>query len=203
MADAPQTEGGPVAESPVHQAEVVAVAPTAASDSATSRARGSETRSQARDGTLKSAVSRRATAKPAHTAIVVATNTIAGTVGGSSGDARGAITIITFGYDFGGPPAGCRFVADVRNIDAGDFAQDETGLMPAVMARVMATSAAQTWLTVIRTQWVPALKPGDVVAIGCARGHHRSVALGVILSQLLQSHGYSVNLVHRDILKTW
>jgi hypothetical protein len=116
---------------------------------------------------------------------------------------NGTVTIETFGYDFGGPPASARFVADVRNIQAGSFSQSETGLMASVRARVMATSAAQHWLSVMETRWAPNLKNGDLVAIGCARGHHRSVSLAVVFGQYLQSKGYSVKFIHRDIAKTW
>lgn len=134
---------------------------------------------------------------------VAAAPAAAAAAGSSSSQARGAITIVTFGYDFGGPPSGCKFVADVRNIDAGSFLQSETGLMPAVRERIMATSAAQAWLSVLRTQWMPSLKAGDMVAIGCSKGRHRSVALGVVFAEDLRAQGYAVNLVHRDILKTW
>ena len=116
---------------------------------------------------------------------------------------HGTITVETFGYDFGPAPAGSKFVADVRNIDAGDFAQSENGLMASVRARVMATSAAQMWLSVMETQWEPALKNGDKIAIGCARGHHRSVTLGFLLAAHLRAQGYTVNFVNRDIARTW
>jgi hypothetical protein len=120
-----------------------------------------------------------------------------------SRSAKGTITIVTFGYDFGPAPSGSRFVANVRNIDAGTFPQTVTGLMPDVANQILATAAAQEWLAVFRGQWEPALKSGDQVAIGCARGHHRSVALGVVLANDLSAQGYTVNLVHRDILKSW
>ncbi len=113
------------------------------------------------------------------------------------------ITIETFGYSFGGAPGGCAFVADVRNISAGPFLPSETGLMPAVRERVMATSAAQEWLRVFDTQWAPALKDGDRVAIGCSMGHHRSVTLALLFAEDLKARGYAVNLEHRDILRTW
>lgn len=127
----------------------------------------------------------------------------AATAGSSGGGSKGTVTIITFGYDFGSPPSDCKFVADVRDIDAGSFSQSETGLMPSVIARVMATGAAQAWFNVFQTEWIPAMKSGDTVAIGCAKGHHRSVALGVLLANELTARGYTVNLVHRDILKGW
>jgi hypothetical protein len=113
------------------------------------------------------------------------------------------ITIETFGYSFGGAPEGCAFVADVRNISAGPFLPSETGLMPSVRERVMATSAAQEWLSVFITQWAPALKDGDRVAIGCSMGHHRSVTLALLFAEELKARGYAVNLEHRDILRAW
>ncbi len=117
--------------------------------------------------------------------------------------AGGTITIETFGYSFGGAPDGSKSVADVRNIDAGTFVQTENGLMPSVRARVMATATAQEWLRVMRTEWTPALKDGDKVSIGCSRGHHRSVTLGFLFAEDLRARGYSVNLVNRDIAKSY
>ena len=117
--------------------------------------------------------------------------------------ARGTVTIETFGYSFGGPPDGARFVADVRNVEVSGFGPTENGLMPYVRERVMATSAAQEWLSVLRTRWMPVLKDGDLVAIGCAAGHHRSVSLAVVFAEDLRAQGYTVNLVHRDILRSY
>ncbi len=67
-------------------------------------------------------------------------------VGTTGGGSKGTITIETFGFDFGDPPPGCKFVADVRNIDVPGLLQSETGLMPSVIYRVLAVPAAQAWL---------------------------------------------------------
>ena len=142
--------------------------------------------------------------EPAAGTAGVAVASLAGAAAGSSSPrSRGTITIETFGYGFGEPADGFKYVADVRNIDVSGFTQAETGLMPSVRDRVMAVSTAQEWLGILRTGWIPSLKDGDKVAIGCARGHHRSVTLAVILAEDLRARGYTVNLVHRDILKTW
>ena len=109
----------------------------------------------------------------------------------------GLITVETFGFSYGPPPGGCRFVADVRNIHAGSFTG--TGLWPSVQRQVMATRAAKTWEHVFVTRWIPALRGGDKVAIGCAIGHHRSVAMSVVLSRHLKALGFKVRLVHRDL----
>ena len=142
-----------------------------------------------------------APATPSHQAAVVSASSAAAVP--SKPNSKGTITIETFGYDFGDPPNGATYVADVRNIEAGDFLQSENGLMPSVIERVMATPAAQMWLITYQTEWLPNLKSGDLIAIGCSRGHHRSVALGVIICQDLQQRGYTVNLVNRDISKTY
>jgi len=115
----------------------------------------------------------------------------------------GTVTIVTFGYSFGDPPSGSKFVADVQNIESPNFSQFETGLSPSVRDRVMAVPAAQAWLQTMRTSWIPSLKDGDQVAVGCKRGHHRSVTLAVLLAEDLRARGYTVNLVHRDILKSY
>ena len=142
-------------------------------------------------------------AEPAPAVPVAAATSIAATAASARPKSRGTITIETFGYSFGEAPTGSAFVADVRNIDAGTFVQTETGLMPSVRDRVMATSAAQTWLQRFRSEWMPSLHDGDKVAIGCSRGHHRSVTLGLLFADDLRAQGYTVNLVHRDILRTW
>ena len=142
-----------------------------------------------------------ATAAPSHQAAVVTASSAAAVP--SKPNSKGTITVETFGYDFGDPPSGATYLADVRNIEAGTFLQSENGLMPSVIERVMATPAAQMWLITYQTEWLPNLKSGDLIAIGCSRGHHRSVALGVIISKDLQQRGYTVNLVNRDISKTW
>jgi hypothetical protein len=124
-------------------------------------------------------------------------------LGSSTPVGKGTITIETFGYSFGGPPEGSRFVADVRNIEAGPFSPYETGLMEYVRARVMTSPAAEEWLSVFTTKWAPLLEDGDKVAIGCSAGHHRSVTLAVLFAEDLRAQGYTVNLVHRDILRTY
>jgi len=129
----------------------------------------------------------------------------AGAAGAVKLRSRGTVTIETFGYSFDGAPGGSEFTADVRNIptEGFDFRQDENGLMPSVRERVMSTAEANTWLSVMRNRWIPELDDGEQVAIGCSRGHHRSVTLAVLLAEDLRAAGFTVNLVHRDINKTW
>jgi len=113
------------------------------------------------------------------------------------------VTIETFGYKFGKAPRGCRFVADVRNVKAGTFTQKQNGLMASVRRRVMKSAGAKAWHRYFLNKWVPQLKDGDKIAIGCARGHHRSVSLAVVLGADLVAKGYKVEFIHRDIKKRW
>jgi RNase adaptor protein for sRNA GlmZ degradation len=141
-----------------------------------------------------------AVADPAAQSSLATTQTATATATPSS---LGTITIETFGYSFGPAPKGCRFVADVRNIRAGSFSQKQTGYMLSVRKRVMKTPAAKKWHRIFLTKWLPQLQPGDMVAIGCARGHHRSVSLAIVFASDLRARGYVVVLVNRDIKKTW
>jgi RNase adaptor protein for sRNA GlmZ degradation len=113
------------------------------------------------------------------------------------------ITIETFGYKFGKAPRGSRFVADVRNIKAGSFTWRQNGLMSWIRKRVMRTSGAKRWHRYFLARWVPRLKNGDKIAIGCSRGHHRSVSLAVVLGADLRARGYKVKFIHRDIKRRW
>ena len=40
-----------------------------------------------------------------------------------------------------------------------------------------------------------------VIGIGCTGGHHRSVAVAHALSEYIQSIGYPVTEIHRDITR--
>lgn len=113
----------------------------------------------------------------------------------------GHITIITFGYKFGKPEGEFAHVADVRNIPAtAGGTKDQTGLMKEIHDKVMATSAAKAWLNKMK-KW--SLKDGDRVAIGCARGHHRSVAVAKDYASWLRSQGWDVTVQNRDINKDY
>ena len=112
----------------------------------------------------------------------------------------GHITIMTFGYKFGPPGPGFKHIADVRNIPAVFAEPDQKGTDPKVKAAVMAKPAAKAWLAKME-KW--SLSDGDKVAIGCARGHHRSVAVASEYASYLRGQGYSVTLNNRDISKKY
>lgn len=144
--------------------------------------------------------------KPTATRVVATAESVAAvqaTVATGAPSSEGTITIETFGYSFAKAPGGCRFIADVRNIRAGTFKPTQTGLQASVRKRVMATAGAKKWHMIMKTRWLPQLKDGDKVAIGCSRGHHRSVSLAVVFGRDLKAAGFKVKYINRDIHKHW
>lgn len=124
----------------------------------------------------------------------------------------GTVTIETFGYSFGAAPTGMQYVADVRNIDVDKFnflptenGYDKSKPRSAATVRglVMSVSTAKTWLKKFQDVWTPKLHDGSKVAIGCSRGHHRSVSLAVTFGDWLKSKAWKVLYVNRDLSKSW
>ncbi|NTW61878.1 hypothetical protein HGB25_00460 [Candidatus Saccharibacteria bacterium] len=122
------------------------------------------------------------------------------------------VTINTFGYSFAGPPSGMQLVADVRNIDVDKFKfkHSENGFANStprsaetVRSLVMSVPKAQEWLKKLQDTWTPKLTSGSQVAIGCARGHHRSVSLAVTFGNWLKTKAYNVIYNNRDINRSW
>ena len=120
------------------------------------------------------------------------------------------VTITSFGASFGKAPSGQKYLADVAfnghaipndgmGFTAGNNARDDSWVYDLVMAQ----TNAQWWLAQMNSKWTPNLKNGDHVAIGCSRGHHRSVAVQIAYGAALRAHGFSTVLVYRDINKSW
>lgn len=113
----------------------------------------------------------------------------------------GHITIMTFGYGFGGPGDGFAHVADVRNVPSFKTnTPDRTGLEKEVRDEIMATRQAKAWLSKMKN-W--SIEDGDKVAIGCARGHHRSVSIAHDYAAWLRSEGWTVTIQNRDIKRSY
>lgn len=111
------------------------------------------------------------------------------------------VTIMTFGYSYGGPGEGFAHVADVRNVAAARGATpDNNGNDPEIKQSIMANSKAKAWLEKMK-KW--SLKDGDKVAIGCSRGHHRSVAIANAYASWLRSQGWTVKMQNRDMTKQY
>jgi RNase adaptor protein for sRNA GlmZ degradation len=121
-------------------------------------------------------------------------------------------TIITsFGYGHSAPPE-ATIVLDLRvlfrNPHRDPRLRELTGLHPDVREHVMATARIEDLVASTVTQVCAVLasagNPQFVrvdVAVGCAGGRHRSVALAEELATRLEMAGVGVEVVHRDIDK--
>jgi UPF0042 nucleotide-binding protein len=128
------------------------------------------------------------------------------------GPDRVSVVITSFGYLHPGGAPTAHLTVDLRellhNPHADPAMRELTGLDPAVRDHVlttpgaadvldgMAASTAALWRT-RQPQWL------TTVAIGCAGGRHRSVALANALAHRINASGAgaSVQIVHRDILR--
>ncbi|PSK83038.1 UPF0042 nucleotide-binding protein [Murinocardiopsis flavida] len=122
---------------------------------------------------------------------------------------RPGCRVTSFGYHHGPAPS-ADLVVDVRhslrNPANNPALIHMTGLDSEVAAHVMATPGA-TGLVVRTAAWVnglltdlPAERWRRVdVAIGCAGGRHRSVALAEALADALRTTGTPTEVVHRDV----
>lgn len=119
----------------------------------------------------------------------------------------------SFGYLHGPPPEGAVITVDVRDVLRDPFhdlaMRELTGFDAAVRERVMSTLGALTLVAALQAA-VTALRPTDAmtgqercrlvrVAIGCAGGRHRSVALANELTARLVAAGIGAEFEHRDI----
>lgn len=114
------------------------------------------------------------------------------------------IPLVSFGYLHSDPPA-ADITVDVRRTlsDPGALShrlRQSTGLDLAVHAVVMQTPGAKRLV-----EWLLSLllsddvTPALTVAIGCAGGRHRSVALVEEVARLLRQRGRSAMVQHRDV----
>jgi RNase adaptor protein for sRNA GlmZ degradation len=115
------------------------------------------------------------------------------------------VRIISFGYGHGAPPA-ADLTLDVRKRfrnPADDPAMRErTGLDRGVYDRVMATPRVNATLALatVLVRGLAEVEPHPVVvAIGCAGGRYRSVAMAVDLSRRLSALRVPTEVVHRDV----
>ncbi len=118
------------------------------------------------------------------------------------------INVMSFGFKYG-LPLDADLVFDVRCF-ANPFYVDElknkTGNDKEVQDYVMSTKSAQEFSTKLIDMikflvplYIEEGKASLTIAIGCTGGKHRSITLANVLADNLQ--GYSVNAIHRDILR--
>jgi RNase adapter protein RapZ len=122
-----------------------------------------------------------------------------------------AISILSFGYKYG-LPFNADLVFDVRFLPNPHFVEHlraGSGHDQPVVEYILSSQITQDFLKHCR-EFIQFLLPQYeregkaylTIAVGCTGGRHRSVAVANILHQLLQSHGYSTTLAHRDVEKS-
>jgi RNase adaptor protein for sRNA GlmZ degradation len=121
-----------------------------------------------------------------------------------------AVAVISFGYLPGVPPS-ADMTFDLRrhfrdpHWDENPALRELTGLDDAVAARVLATPGILVLATAIAMA-VAAYAEGPhglpvIVAVGCAGGRHRSVAVAEAVASRLTAAGHDVTVRHRDIAR--
>ncbi len=132
---------------------------------------------------------------------------LAGHLGGDEGAAM-AVFVTSFAYRQGLPRA-ADLVFDVRFLDNPHYdpvLRERTGRDPEVAAFVSADPGFESFMTQLTAMLGPLLpryrregKSYLTIALGCTGGRHRSVLVAERLANWLESKGYPVTLVHRDL----
>lgn len=113
------------------------------------------------------------------------------------------VRVISFGYLHADPPPDAHLVLDVRRYLSDPAAVrhllDSDGRDHRVAAVVSATPGAADTVAVLT--WFAATfpQPDCVIAVGCAGGRHRSVALAEAVTALLRRDGHPVTVEHRHV----
>lgn len=112
------------------------------------------------------------------------------------------VRVISFGYLHSDPP-GAHLVLDVRQYLSDPAAVrhllDSDGRDPRVAAVVSATPGAADTVAVLARFAATFPQPDCVIAVGCAGGRHRSVALAEAVGALLRGDGHPVTVEHRHV----
>ncbi|MGB9793449.1 RNase adapter RapZ [Caldisericum exile] len=118
------------------------------------------------------------------------------------------ITIITFGYKYG-VPLQSDLVFDLRFIPNPFYEEELTlksGLNKEVQDFVLSFDETKEFLNKLMDfllflipYYIKEGKSYLTISLGCTGGHHRSVAVGEILSLKLKEKGFNVSVVHRDL----
>ena len=120
------------------------------------------------------------------------------------------VNVLSFGFK-NGIPVEADLVMDVRfmpNPYLIDDLKSKTGLDDAVRDYVFSFSQTNDFmkrmedlLSFLLPLYSEEGKTILVIGIGCTGGHHRSVAVAHALSEYIQSIGYPVTEIHRDITR--
>ena len=120
------------------------------------------------------------------------------------------VNVLSFGFK-NGIPVEADLVMDVRFMPNPYYIEDlkrKTGLDDAVRDYVFSFSQTHDFmkrmedlLSFLLPLYSEEGKTILVIGIGCTGGHHRSVAVAHALSEYIQSIGYPVTEIHRDITR--
>jgi UPF0042 nucleotide-binding protein len=115
-----------------------------------------------------------------------------------------AITITSFGFLHGAPPAAAvtQDMRPFRDPHVDPAMRQLTGTDPAVIAKVLNTPGVVGVVNRLATECAFRSKYGKqpvTVAVGCAGGRHRSVVVADQVARLLREQDYFVTVEHRDI----
>jgi UPF0042 nucleotide-binding protein len=118
------------------------------------------------------------------------------------------ITLVTFGYKYG-VPYDLDLMFDLRFLPNPHFAPELrplTGEHAAVREYVMAKpdsgeflARLSGFLEYLLPRYRTEGKSYLTIGFGCTGGRHRSVAMALLVADLLRQGGYEVNIKHRDI----
>ena len=128
--------------------------------------------------------------------------------GGHAGPKTLSVILRSFGFKHG-LPRDSDLVFDVRFLPNPFYVPELrtlTGEDEAVSDYVMRSEEAETFvgrlsemIDFLLPQYVAEGKTSLVISVGCTGGHHRSVTIARQLYRVIDSLGYSVTLMHRDI----
>lgn len=120
------------------------------------------------------------------------------------------VSVVSFGYLHDPPPV-ADLIIDVRSYLRDPQTDPEmrqlTGLDGPVRIKVLCARGADDLVNGMVTLVGGMIESSELnrpvtVAIGCAGGRHRSVALAVHVAELLiETYNWSVDVVHRDLSK--
>lgn len=121
------------------------------------------------------------------------------------------ITVMSFGFLYGAPQ-NADTVIDARGMKNPFYEpslRDKTGLDTEVQDYVLSDEAGKAYLESVLEmlrvrmelyeRWDSPNKKPLCFAVGCSGGRHRSVTLAIRICRALESWGYCVKLIHREL----
>jgi UPF0042 nucleotide-binding protein len=115
--------------------------------------------------------------------------------------ARSRITLVTFGFKYGPPPANhyfdVSFLANpARDPRWGLFSRPDEEMRAFVTAQPAAAAFVERVVPLI--EMLTEVDDDLRIGLGCNAGRHRSVLLARIVAEELERRGHSVHVVHRE-----